>query len=176
MADAEQDRHLRLTGEFDCEPAPLDTMRHSAAHVMAQAVKRLFPGVRVTIGPAIEDGFYYDFAKEAPFSPEDLPRIEAVMREIVAADLPFERTEMARDEAIRFFRDRGESYKVEILQGIGADQVSLYRQGDFIDLCRGPHVASTGHIKAFKLLSTSGAYWRGDEKNPMLSCGSRRPP
>jgi threonyl-tRNA synthetase len=168
MADAEQDRHLKLTGEFDCEPTPLDTMRHSTSHVMAQAVKRLFPDVKVTIGPAIEDGFYYDFARAEPFAPEDLPRIEAVMREIVAADLPFDRSEMPREEAIRFFRERGETYKVEILEGIGADRVSLYRQGDFIDLCRGPHVASTGQIKAFKLLSTSGAYWRGDEKNPML--------
>ena len=122
----------------------------------------------MTIGPAIEDGFYYDFAKADPFAPEDLARIEAVMREIVAADLPFERMEMPREEAIGFFRERGESYKVEILEGIAADRVSLYRQGDFIDLCRGPHVASTGQIKAFKLLSTSGAYWRGDERNPML--------
>src|SRR5262245_41053497 len=168
MADAEQDRHLRLTGEFDCEPTPLDTVRHSASHVMAQAVKRLFPDVKVTIGPAIEDGFYYDFAKDAPFAPEDLPRIEAVMREIVAADLPFERTEMSRTDAMRFFGERGESYKVEILEVIAADRVSLYRQGDFIDLCRGPHVKSTGELKAFKLLSSSGAYWRGDEKNPML--------
>ncbi len=168
MADAEQDRHLRLTGEFDCEPTPLDTVRHSTSHVMAQAVKRLFPGVKVAIGPAIEDGFYYDFAKGEPFAPEDLPRIEAVMREIAAADLPFERMEMARGDAIQFFRERDEPYKVEILQAIDAERVSLYRQGDFIDLCRGPHVTSTGQIKVFKLLSTSGAYWRGDEKNPML--------
>jgi len=168
MADAEQDRHLRLTGEFDCEPTPLDTMRHSTSHVMAQAVKRLFPAVKVAIGPAIEDGFYYDFAKAEPFAPEDLARIEAVMREIVSADLPFERTEMPRADAIRFFRERGEPYKAEILEGIDAERVSLYRQGDFVDLCRGPHLGSTGQIKAFKLLSTSGAYWRGDEKNPML--------
>ncbi len=168
MADAEQDRHLRLTGEFDCEPTPLDTMRHSTSHVMAQAVKRLFPDVKVAIGPAIEDGFYYDFAKAGPFAPEDLARIEAVMREIVSADLPFERTEMPRADAIRFFRERGEPYKAEILEGIDAERVSLYRQGDFVDLCRGPHLGSTGQIKAFKLLSTSGAYWRGDEKNPML--------
>jgi threonyl-tRNA synthetase len=168
MADAEQDRHLRLTGEFDCEPTPLDTVRHSTSHVMAQAVKRLFPGVKVAIGPAIEDGFYYDFAKAEPFALEDLPRIEAVMREIAGADLPFERMEMSRVDAIQFFRERGEPYKVEILQGIDAEWVSLYRQGDFIDLCRGPHVASTGQVKVFKLLSTSGAYWRGDEKKPML--------
>jgi threonyl-tRNA synthetase len=168
MADAEQDRHLRLTGEFDCEPTPIDTVRHSTSHVMAQAVKRLFPDAKVAIGPAIEDGFYYDFARAEPFAPEDLARIEAVMREIVAADLPFERMEMSRDEAIRFFRERGEPYKVEIIEGIDAARVSLYRQGDFIDLCRGPHVASTSQIRAFKLLSSSGAYWRGDEKNPML--------
>jgi threonyl-tRNA synthetase len=135
---------------------------------MAQAVKRLFPGAKVAIGPAIEDGFYYDFAKPEPFTPEDLARIEAVMREIVAADLPFERRHMTRADAIRFFREREEPFKVEILEGIEAEHVSLYRQGDFIDLCRGPHVPSTGQIKAFKLLSSSGAYWRGDERNPML--------
>ena len=168
MADAVEDRHLKLTGEFDCEATPLATMRHSTSHVMAQAVKRLWPDVKVAIGPAIEDGFYYDFAKPEPFSPEDLAKIEGVMREIVKADTPFERTEMSRADAIAFFRERGESYKVEILEGIDAPTVSLYKQGDFIDLCRGPHVASTRAIKAFKLLSSSGAYWRGDEKNPML--------
>ena len=135
---------------------------------MAQAVKRLFPAVRVAIGPAIEDGFYYDFAKAEPFTPEDLVKIEEVMREIARADHPFERQDMPRAEAIGFFRERGEPFKVEILEGIDAPRVSLYRQGDFIDLCRGPHVASTGHVKHFKLLSSSGAYWRGDERNPML--------
>ena len=135
---------------------------------MAQAVKRLFPAVRVAIGPAIEDGFYYDFDKPEPFTPEDLVRIEAVMREIVKADHPFERQELGRAEAIAFFRERGERYKVEILEGLDAPRVSLYRQGDFIDLCRGPHVRSTGALPAFKLLSSSGAYWRGDERNPML--------
>jgi threonyl-tRNA synthetase len=135
---------------------------------MAQAVKRLFPAVRVAIGPSIEDGFYYDFAKAEPFTPEDLVKIEEVMREIAKANSPFERQEMPRDEAIRFFRERDEPFKVEILEGIDASQVSLYRQGDFIDLCRGPHVSSTGHVKHFKLLSSSGAYWRGDERNPML--------
>jgi threonyl-tRNA synthetase len=168
MAEPEQDRHLKLTGEFDCDNTPLATVRHSASHVMAQAVKHLFPEVKVAIGPAIDDGFYYDFAKAEPFAPEDLPRIEAVMREIVAADVPFERTEMSRADAIDFFRQRGERFKVEILEGIAAERVSLYRQGDFVDLCRGPHVTSTSQIKAFKLLSSSGAYWRGDEKNPML--------
>jgi threonyl-tRNA synthetase len=168
MAEAEEDRHLKLTGEFDCDPTPLATLRHSTSHVMAQAVKRLFPEAKVAIGPAIEDGFYYDFARPEPFTPEDLERIERVMGEIVAMDLPFERQEMSRAEAVEFFRQRDEPYKVEILSGIDADRVSLYRQGDFIDLCRGPHVASTGAIGAFKLLSSSGAYWRGDEKNPML--------
>ena len=168
MAAAEEDRHLRLTGEFDCDATPLATLRHSTSHVMAQAVKRLFPGVKVAIGPAIEDGFYYDFAKPEPFTPEDLAQIEKVMAEIVKSNAPFERQEMSRADAMRFFEERGEQFKVEILKGIDAPTVSLYRQGDFIDLCRGPHVRSTGEIKAFKLLSSSGAYWRGDEKNPML--------
>jgi threonyl-tRNA synthetase len=168
MAAAEEDRHLRLTGEFDCDATPLATLRHSTSHVMAQAVKRLFPDVKVAIGPSIEDGFYYDFAKAEPFTPDDLERIEKTMAEIVKANLPFERQEMPREDAVRFFEERGERFKVEILRGIDAPTVSLYRQGDFIDLCRGPHVRSTGEIKAFKLLSSSGAYWRGDEKNPML--------
>jgi threonyl-tRNA synthetase len=135
---------------------------------MAQAVRRLFPTVRVAIGPAIEDGFYYDFAKAEPFTPDDLVKIEEIMREIAKANHAFERQEMSRAEAIAFFRERGEPFKVEILEGIDAPRVSLYRQGDFIDLCRGPHVASTGQVKHFKLLSSSGAYWRGDERNPML--------
>ena len=135
---------------------------------MAQAVTRLFPGVRLAIGPSIEDGFYYDFDRPEPFTPEDLARIEAVMREIVRADHPFERQELGRAEAIAFFRERGERYKVEILEGLDAPRVSFYRQGDFVDLCRGPHVRSTGELRAFKLLSSSGAYWRGNEKNPML--------
>ena len=168
MADAVEERHLKLTGEFDCDATPLATLRHSTSHVMAQAVKRLWPDVKVAIGPSIEDGFYYDFAKAEPFTPEDLERIEGVMREIVKADIPFVRTEMSRADAIAFFRERGEPYKAEILEGIDAPAVSLYQQGDFIDLCRGPHVPSTGAITAFKLLSSSGAYWRGDEKNAML--------
>jgi len=168
MALAEEDRHLRLTGEFDCDATPLATLRHSTSHVMAQAVKRLFPTVKVAIGPAIEDGFYYDFAKAEPFTPEDLAKIETVMHEIVKRNLPFERQEMSRADAIRFFEERGEPFKVEILRGLDAPTVSLYQQGDFIDLCRGPHVRATGEITAFKLLSSSGAYWRGDEKNPML--------
>jgi len=168
MAAAEEDRHLELTGEFDCDPTPLSTLRHSTSHVMAQAVKRLFPDVKVAIGPAIEDGFYYDFARAEPFTPEDLARIEDEMRAIAKADLPFERQEMPRAEAFGFFRARGERFKAEIIEGIADERVSLYRQGDFIDLCRGPHVASTGQVRHFKLLSSSGAYWRGDERNPML--------
>jgi len=168
MINSEEDRHLKLAGESDCAPEPLPTLRHSTAHLMAQAVKQLFPEVKVTIGPAIEDGFYYDFAKPTPFTPEDLERIEKRMRELTKADQPFVRTEMPRDEAVRFFDERDEPFKVEIIQGIDAPTVSLYKQGDFIDLCRGPHVASTGQIQNFKLLSSSGAYWRGDEKNPML--------
>ena len=168
MAVSEEDRHLRLTGEFDCDATPLATLRHSTSHVMAQAVKRLFPDVKVAIGPAIEDGFYYDFAKKEPFTPEDLARIEDEMRAIAKADLPFERREMPRAEAVAFFGQRGERFKVEILQALDVPTVSLYTQGDFIDLCRGPHVGSTGQIRFFKLLSSSGAYWRGDEKNPML--------
>jgi len=168
MAETEEDRHLRFAGGFDCDPSPLPTLRHSASHVMAQAVKRLFPDVKLAIGPAIEDGFYYDFAKPDPFTPEDLAKIEALMHELVRADLPFVRRELPRADAIRLFRERGEPFKVEILEGLEADLVSLYRQGEFEDLCRGPHVPSTGHVTAFKLLSSSGAYWRGDERNPML--------
>jgi threonyl-tRNA synthetase len=168
MAESEEDRHLKLAGEFDCVPEPLPTLRHSTSHVMAQAVKQLFPDVRVAIGPAIEDGFYYDFAKATPFTPEELEKIEQRMREIVKKDLPFSREEWPREQAIRWFEEHGEPFKVEILRGLDVPMVSVYKQGDFLDLCRGPHVASTGAIKAFKLLSSSGAYWRGDEKNPML--------
>src|SRR5215813_7091747 len=168
MAESEEDRHLKLAGEFDCVPEPLPTVRHSTSHVMAQAVKQLFPDVRVAIGPAIEDGFYYDFAKPTPFTPEDLEKIETRMKEIVKKDLPFTREEWPREQAIRWFEERGEPFKVEILRGLDVPTVSVYKQGDFLDLCRGPHVASTGALKAFKLLSSSGAYWRGDEKNPML--------
>jgi threonyl-tRNA synthetase len=168
MAESEEDRHLKLAGEFDCLPEPLPTLRHSTSHVMAQAVRQIFPDVKVAIGPAIEDGFYYDFQKATPFTPEDLERVEAGMRKIVAADLPFSREEWPREEAIRYFKDRDEPFKVEILEGLAVPTVSVYRQGDFLDLCRGPHVPSTGALRAFKLLSSSGAYWRGDEKNPML--------
>src|SRR5689334_24282838 len=129
MADAEEEaRHLSMAGEFDCLPEPLPTLRHSTSHVMAQAVKRLFPDVKVAIGPAIEDGFYYDFSKAEPFTPEDLARIEDEMRSIAKADLPFERKEMSRAEAIEFFGQRSERFKVEILKALEAPTVSLYTQ------------------------------------------------
>ncbi|HOS96591.1 MAG TPA: threonine--tRNA ligase [Deltaproteobacteria bacterium] len=148
----------------------LDLLRHSTAHVMAEAVKILFPDAKPTIGPATEDGFYYDFDRDEPFSSEDLERIEEKMAELVKADAPFVRREMPAAEAKRFFADKGEPYKVEIIDdlGEGVETVSLYEQGGFTDLCRGPHVPSSGAIKAFKLLSVAGAYWRGDEKNKML--------
>jgi threonyl-tRNA synthetase len=149
-------------------PAGLDVIRHSAAHLMAQAVKRLFPGVQVTIGPTIQDGFYYDFKKDTPFSPEDLEGIEAEMRVIVKSDFPVRREEMSRAEAIALFRDMGEDYKVRIIEDIPEERVSLYRQGEFVDLCRGPHVPSTGRLRVFKLTGIAGAYWRGDERNEML--------
>src|SRR5262247_76247 len=168
MINSEEDRHLSLAGDTDCAPEPLPTLRHSTAHLMAQAVKQLFPEVKVTIGPAIEDGFYYDFAKSTPFTPEDLERIDVRMRELAKVNAPFERSELPREEAIRFFEERGEPFKVEIIRGLDAPTVSLYKQGDFIDLCRGPHVASTADVQHFKLLSSSGAYWRGDERNAML--------
>jgi threonyl-tRNA synthetase len=148
----------------------IEIIRHSTAHLMAQAVKRLFPDAQVTIGPTIENGFYYDFAYERPFSIEDLARIEEEMRAIAAADLDVERTTLPRDEAIDFFRNMGEEYKAKIIEDIPADQtLSLYRQGDFIDLCRGPHVPSTGKLQAFKLMKVAGAYWRGDSNNEMLT-------
>ncbi|HXD90597.1 MAG TPA: threonine--tRNA ligase [Candidatus Binataceae bacterium] len=147
----------------------LEIIRHSTAHLMAQAVQSLFPGTQVTIGPTIEDGFFYDFAPPHPFTAEDLPKIEQKMRELAKADHKVERTEVPRDEAIATFGQMGEHYKVEILQGIPEDRVSIYRQGDWMDLCRGPHVPSTRYIRAFKLTSVAGAYWRGDEHNAMLS-------
>jgi threonyl-tRNA synthetase len=148
--------------------AGLDVLRHSTAHLMAQAVQGLFPGTQVTIGPTIEDGFYYDFKSERTFSPEDLSLIEKRMQELAKADLKIVREEMPRARAIELFRDMGESYKVELIEGIVDDRVSLYRQGDWVDLCRGPHVPSTAAIKAFKLTSIAGAYWRGDSRNEQL--------
>jgi len=147
----------------------LDIIRHDAAHLMAEAVKELFPETQVTIGPAIENGFYYDFAREKPFSTEDLIIIEKKMTEISQRAEPIRREEWERDKAVEFFTGLGEKYKAEIIASIPADQkIGLYRQGDFIDLCRGPHAPSTSHVKAFKLMKVAGAYWRGDSKNAML--------
>lgn len=149
--------------------AGLDTIRHSTAHLMAMAVQELFPGTQVTIGPVIENGFYYDFATERPFTEEDLRRIEEKMSEIVKRDLPIKREEWSREEAIRTFEKLGEKFKVEIIKAIpGNEQLSVYRQGEWFDLCRGPHVPSTGRLGAFRLTSVAGAYWRGDNRNPML--------
>jgi threonyl-tRNA synthetase len=147
----------------------LEILRHSTSHVMAMAVRELFPGVKVTIGPAIEDGFYYDFDFERPFREEDLPAIEEKMKDIVRANLPFERKVMSAQEAIDYFQEQGEDYKVELIRDLGEENVSLYTQGSFTDLCRGPHLPGTGQIKAFHLIKVAGAYWRGDEKRAMLS-------
>ena len=153
------------------DPEALEMIRHDAAHVLAEAVQALYPGTQVTIGPSIENGFYYDFARNEPFTPEDFPAIEAKMREIVARNAAFEREEWDREEAIRFFQARGERYKAELIQDLPRDEViSLYRQGEWIDLCRGPHMRGTGDVgTAFKLMKVAGAYWRGDHRNAMLS-------
>jgi threonyl-tRNA synthetase len=163
------DRDVDLAIVTERDPEGLEVIRHSTAHLMAQAAKELYPETQVTIGPVVEDGFYYDFAREERFRPEDLEAIEARMKEIAARDYPVERTLMPRDEAVRFFLDQGERYKAEIIASIPANEpISLYRQGEFIDLCRGPHVPSTGRLKAFKLMKLAGAYWRGDSRNEML--------
>jgi threonyl-tRNA synthetase len=147
----------------------LEIIRHSSAHLLAHAVKELFPDAQVTIGPVVEDGFYYDFSYKRPFTPDDLDVIEKRMAELSKRDIKVERTVMPRDEAVKFFRSMGEKYKAEIIASIPeGEQISLYRQGDFIDLCRGPHVPSTGKLKVFKLMKVAGAYWRGDSKNEML--------
>jgi threonyl-tRNA synthetase len=153
----------------DKDGVGLEILRHSTAHLLAHAVKELFPEAQVTIGPVIEDGFYYDFAYKRPFTPEDLAAIEKRMAEIAKRDIKVERQLMPRDEAVRFFRDMGEQYKAEIIASIPANEpISLYRQDNFIDLCRGPHVPSTGKLRVFKLMKVAGAYWRGDSKNEML--------
>ncbi len=163
----ESDARLAIVTDRDAEG--LDMIRHSTAHLLAYAVKSLFSDAQVTIGPVIEDGFYYDFSYKRPFTPEDLAAIEKKMAELAKQDIPVERTVMPRDEAVRFFRDMGEAYKAEIIASIpGNEDISLYREGDFIDLCRGPHVPSTGKLKHFKLMKLAGAYWRGDSKNEML--------
>jgi len=149
-------------------PEALDIIRHSTSHLMAQAVKELFPQAKVTIGPSVENGFYYDFDVDTPFTPEDLEKIEKRMAELAAAGQTVQRSVMSAAEAIAFFEKMGEPYKKELIQDIGAEQVSIYSQGGFADLCRGPHVANTNKLKAFKLLSIAGAYWRGNENNRML--------
>jgi threonyl-tRNA synthetase len=163
----ERDAAVQIITERDAEG--VDIIRHSTAHLLAHAVKELFPDAQVTIGPVIENGFYYDFSYKRPFTPEDLAAIEKRMAEIAKKDLPVERREMARDEAVEFFRKQGEKYKAEIIASIPEkDTISLYGQGNWIDLCRGPHVPSTGKLKTFKLMRVAGAYWRGDSKNEML--------
>jgi threonyl-tRNA synthetase len=150
-------------------PEGLEILRHSTSHLLAQAVKGLFPEAQVTIGPVIENGFYYDFSYKRPFTPEDLVAIEKKMAELAKKDLPVHRKEMPRDEAVKFFQSIGEKYKAEIIASIPSNEpISLYGQGDWIDLCRGPHVPSTGKLKVFKLMRVAGAYWRGDSKNEML--------
>jgi threonyl-tRNA synthetase len=163
----ETDSQLAIITDKDADG--LDLIRHSTAHLLAYAVKQLFPDAQVTIGPVIEDGFYYDFSYKRPFTPEDLEAIEKKMAELAKKDIPVERSVMPRDEAVTFFRNMGEHYKAEIIASIPTNEdISLYREGDFIDLCRGPHVPSTGKLKHFKLMKLAGAYWRGDSKNEML--------
>ena len=163
------DTDAQLSIVTDKDADGLDMIRHSTAHLLAYAVKSLFPDAQVTIGPVIEDGFYYDFAYKRPFTPEDLAAIEKKMAELAKRDIPVERSVMPRDEAVAFFRGMGELYKAEIIASIPTNEdISLYREGDFIDLCRGPHVPSTGKLRHFKLMKLAGAYWRGDSKNEML--------
>ena len=163
----EADAEVAIVTEKDRDG--VEILRHSTAHLLAHAVKELFPQAQVTIGPVIENGFYYDFSFARPFTPEDLASIEAKMAEIAKRDLPVARREMPRDAAVKFFRDQGEVYKAEIIAAIPqGEAISLYEQGNFTDLCRGPHVPSTGKLKVFKLMSVAGAYWRGDSKNEML--------
>jgi threonyl-tRNA synthetase len=163
------DASLRIVTRDD--PQALELIRHDCAHVLAEAVQELFPGTQVTIGPVIENGFYYDFFRNEPFTPEDFPAIEKKMREIIARDKPFTKSVKTRDEAKAFFRDKGELFKVELVDTIPGDQdIKFYDQGGWVDLCRGPHMTSTGKIgSAFKLMKVAGAYWRGDSKNPMLT-------
>ena len=163
----DQDATLQIITAKDADG--VDVIRHSTAHLLAQAVKQLFSDVQVTIGPVVENGFYYDFAYQRPFTPDDLTAIEAKMQQLVAEDHAINRSVITRDAAVKFFRDQGESYKAEIIESIPADQdLSLYQQGGFTDLCRGPHVPSTGKLSAFKLMKIAGAYWRGNSENEML--------
>ena len=163
----DHDARLAIITERDADG--VEVIRHSTAHLLAMAVQQLFPTAQVTIGPVIDDGFYYDFAFERSFTPEDLAKIEARMEELAAQDLTVTRSVLNRPEAIKLFESMGEQYKVEIIASIpGEEPLSFYKQGDFIDLCRGPHVPSTGKLKAFKLTKVAGAYWRGDSNNAML--------
>lgn len=163
----ETDGNLELI--LTTSPEGLEILRHSTSHLMAHAVKRLYPNVQVTIGPAIKDGFYYDFDTDKPFTDEDLPKIEEEMKKIIKENIPVVRKIMTKKDAIEYFKKNNEPYKVEIIEDIDADTVSFYEQGDFIDLCRGPHVPSTGYLKSYKLMSVAGSYWRGDSNNKMLS-------
>ena len=163
----ETDGNLELI--LTTSPEGLEILRHSTSHLMAHAVKRLYPNVQVTIGPAIKDGFYYDFDTDKPFTDEDLPKIEEEMKKIIKENIPVVRKIMTKKDAIEYFKENNEPYKVEIIEDIDADTVSFYEQGDFIDLCRGPHVPSTGYLKSYKLMSVAGSYWRGDSNNKMLS-------
>lgn len=163
----ETDGNLELI--FTTTNEGLEILRHSTSHLMAQAVKRVYPNVQVTIGPAIKDGFYYDFDTDKPFTDEDLPKIEAEMKKIIKENIPVIRKIMTKKDAIEYFKKNNEPYKVEIIEDIDADTVSFYEQGDFIDLCRGPHVPSTGYLKSYKLMSVAGSYWRGNSNNKMLS-------
>jgi len=169
LSDPVRDGALEIVTRTD--PRPLELIRHDAAHVMAEAVQELFPGTQVTIGPVIENGFYYDFARNEPFTPEDLPVIEKKMKEIIARNKPFTKEVWSREEAERVFKDKGEAYKVELIETIkSGEDLKIYRQGDWFDMCRGPHMASTGQIgTAFKLMKVAGAYWRGDSNNTMLT-------
>ncbi len=161
-----QDAALKILTAKD--PAALEVLRHGTAHATAQAVQELFPGTKIGQGPVIENGFYYDFDRNEPFTEEDLAKIEERMREIIARNLPIERVELAKDDAIAFFTREGEPYKIYFATTKGEATVSIYRQGEWTDFCRGPHIPSTGRLKAFKLMSVAGAYWLGDEKNKML--------
>jgi len=164
------DHNASLEIVTEKSPEALEILRHSTAHLLAQAVQRLFPGAQVTIGPVIDNGFYYDFAYERPFTPDDLVKIEAEMEKIVKEQLPVTRSVKSRDDAVAFFRGIGEAYKAEIIESIPSnEELSLYTQGEFTDLCRGPHVPNTGKLRAFKLMKVAGAYWRGDSNNAMLT-------
>ena len=165
----ERDARFELIARQD--PRALDLIRHDCAHVLAEAVQTLWPGTQVTIGPVIENGFYYDFFRNQPFTPDDFPAIEAKMREIISRNRPFTKEVWDREHTKQVFAEKGETFKVQLVDAIPAGEpIKIYRQGDWFDLCRGPHMPSTGHVgSAFKLMKVAGAYWRGDSRNPMLT-------